>query len=401
MEKSVSNVSGEFKSRLATYALDSPDSVRNIDETLTPAPEVTIPQSSRTPRRQQAQEEEEEEEEEEELPRQTRTYKRPLTTVITASQMDAIITGRGKRSRHDNDEAEKRGGTIQTSLRDRFLRRADSNERRGRESDNDTFGLLSPEQVTTLLTTVGTDEEEIEEDDQEAEMEVEADEVQDVDSVMVEDEEPEDEAGEEDVEMDDIEDVSQPDAPPIPPKALSSPQKSDRTLYKSRQKNFVHNLTTTINPFTLSTIRAQHSLLHNQHPQHPSPLGTIASKKYAVPTEKAEERLSLSVSKDDFARMRIVGQFNLGFIIAVRERNSGGNDDGDDVEDVFIIDQHASDEKYNFERLQAETVMQVQTLARYYPPSCRTNGLTELDHNNWNLRRWRNRLFWIILTSSN
>lgn len=60
--------------------------------------------------------------------------------------------------------------------------------------------------------------------------------------------------------------------------------------------------------------------------------------------------------------MRIVGQFNLGFIIAVRERRGEG--DGEDVEDVFIIDQHASDEKHNFERLQAEIVMQVQTLAR-------------------------------------
>ena len=57
--------------------------------------------------------------------------------------------------------------------------------------------------------------------------------------------------------------------------------------------------------------------------------------------------------------MRIVGQFNLGFIIAVREREE------DEIEDVFIIDQHASDEKFNFERLQAETVMQVQALARY------------------------------------
>ena len=57
--------------------------------------------------------------------------------------------------------------------------------------------------------------------------------------------------------------------------------------------------------------------------------------------------------------MRIVGQFNLGFIIAVRERQMDS-----DIEDVFIIDQHASDEKYNFERLQAETVMQVQNLAR-------------------------------------
>mgnify|MGYP007076153507 CR=1 FL=1 len=31
----------------------------------------------------------------------------------------------------------------------------------------------------------------------------------------------------------------------------------------------------------------------------------------------AEDKLSLTVSKNDFAQMRIIGQFNLGFIIAV------------------------------------------------------------------------------------
>ena len=72
--------------------------------------------------------------------------------------------------------------------------------------------------------------------------------------------------------------------------------------------------------------------------------------------ETAEERLSLTVSKADFARMRIIGQFNLGFIIAVRP---GVNND-----ELFIIDQHASDEKFNFERLQAETVVQNQRLVR-------------------------------------
>jgi DNA mismatch repair protein PMS2 len=73
--------------------------------------------------------------------------------------------------------------------------------------------------------------------------------------------------------------------------------------------------------------------------------------------EKAEERLSLTISKNDFSRMRVIGQFNLGFIITILDR--------DDTQDLFIIDQHASDEKYNFERLQAETVISVQTLARY------------------------------------
>ncbi|KAL2000971.1 hypothetical protein VTN02DRAFT_2417 [Thermoascus thermophilus] len=55
--------------------------------------------------------------------------------------------------------------------------------------------------------------------------------------------------------------------------------------------------------------------------------------------------------------MRIIGQFNLGFILATRS-SSGSKDE------LFIIDQHASDEKYNFERLQAETVVQNQRLVQ-------------------------------------
>ncbi|KIW73773.1 hypothetical protein PV04_01866 [Phialophora macrospora] len=78
-----------------------------------------------------------------------------------------------------------------------------------------------------------------------------------------------------------------------------------------------------------------------------------------------EARLSLSVSKPDFARMRIVGQFNLGFILAVRPARPE-SDENDQLrqDEVFIIDQHASDEKYNFERLQAETVVGNQRLVR-------------------------------------
>lgn len=73
----------------------------------------------------------------------------------------------------------------------------------------------------------------------------------------------------------------------------------------------------------------------------------------------AEERLSLTVSKADFADMHIVGQFNLGFILAVRAPSSSSPNP-----DLFIIDQHASDEKYNFERLQANTIVQNQRLVR-------------------------------------
>jgi DNA mismatch repair protein PMS2 len=80
----------------------------------------------------------------------------------------------------------------------------------------------------------------------------------------------------------------------------------------------------------------------------------------------AEERLSLTVGKEDFAQMRIIGQFNLGFIITTRTSpvQAAGANSGRIGDDVFIIDQHASDEKANFERLQAETVVQNQRLVK-------------------------------------
>lgn len=64
----------------------------------------------------------------------------------------------------------------------------------------------------------------------------------------------------------------------------------------------------------------------------------------------AENELRTEISKRDFVRMEIIGQFNLGFIIVKLD------------EDLFIIDQHATDEKYNFETLQKTTVLQHQPL---------------------------------------
>ena len=85
--------------------------------------------------------------------------------------------------------------------------------------------------------------------------------------------------------------------------------------------------------------------------------------------QSPEERLSLTVSKEDFPQMRIVGQFNLGFIIALRPSHSSPSSpiDTSSSPELFIIDQHASDEKYNFERLQATTIVQNQRLVHPQP----------------------------------
>jgi DNA mismatch repair protein PMS2 len=74
----------------------------------------------------------------------------------------------------------------------------------------------------------------------------------------------------------------------------------------------------------------------------------------------AEEALSRVISKSDFERMEVLGQFNKGFIIARLRRR----DEKKGTDDLFIVDQHASDEKYNFETLQQTTVIKAQSLIR-------------------------------------
>lgn len=98
-------------------------------------------------------------------------------------------------------------------------------------------------------------------------------------------------------------------------------------------------------------------------------------------SEKVERELSRVIHKADFETMQIAGQFNLGFIIARRRQRIGGGGGGTSggstsdaaeeaagegqwMDDLFIVDQHAADEKYNFETLQAETRIRSQKLIR-------------------------------------
>ncbi|EPS64298.1 hypothetical protein M569_10482, partial [Genlisea aurea] len=66
----------------------------------------------------------------------------------------------------------------------------------------------------------------------------------------------------------------------------------------------------------------------------------------------AANELERLFRKEDFTHMKVIGQFNLGFIIG--KLNS----------DLFIVDQHAADEKYNYESLARTTVLNQQPLLR-------------------------------------
>lgn len=94
------------------------------------------------------------------------------------------------------------------------------------------------------------------------------------------------------------------------------------------------------------------------------PLDAVAEEE-ALDSGGAEEKLSLTIAKTDFANMKIIGQFNLGFILALRPSEAESECKSATGDELFIIDQHASDEKYNFERLQATTIVQSQKLV--YP----------------------------------
>lgn len=68
-----------------------------------------------------------------------------------------------------------------------------------------------------------------------------------------------------------------------------------------------------------------------------SKAASFSSSSHA-PAPVAEETLRRVIRKSDFLKMEVLGQFNLGFIIA----RLGS--------DLFIVDQHATDEKYRYDQ---------------------------------------------------
>ncbi|KAG8948328.1 hypothetical protein FRC04_009824 [Tulasnella sp. 424] len=116
----------------------------------------------------------------------------------------------------------------------------------------------------------------------------------------------------------------------------------------------------------LSTIWARVGAMPSGQSAGPSTvISNAASVTNVDSQQKAEEELSRVISKVDFESMEVVGQFNKGFIVArLRKAPEGGTGSlaTTTIDDLFLIDQHASDEKYNFETLQATTKIQSQQL---------------------------------------
>ncbi|XP_063090216.1 mismatch repair endonuclease PMS2 isoform X2 [Cavia porcellus] len=104
--------------------------------------------------------------------------------------------------------------------------------------------------------------------------------------------------------------------------------------------------------FSMSSLAKRVNQLHHQKQQNEGEQNYRKFRAKICPGENqaAEDELRKEISKTMFAEMEILGQFNLGFIVTKLK------------EDIFLVDQHAADEKYNFEMLQQHTVLQAQRL---------------------------------------
>lgn len=91
--------------------------------------------------------------------------------------------------------------------------------------------------------------------------------------------------------------------------------------------------------------------------------GDIHFNHQIVSTGEAERELDQQINKTMFRKMDIIGQFNLGFILVKLTKN------------LFIIDQHATDEKFRYETLKRETKIDNQKLIS--PKSMSLNGAQE------------------------
>lgn len=78
----------------------------------------------------------------------------------------------------------------------------------------------------------------------------------------------------------------------------------------------------------------------------------LVSKYQSLVGESLEE-----IRKLDFEKMRVIGQFNMGFILAFLPSESS-----DAQGHLLIVDQHAADEKYHYELYQRTTKLSKQPL---------------------------------------
>lgn len=156
---------------------------------------------------------------------------------------------------------------------------------------------------------------------------------------------------------------------------VSSDDDSNDNIYNnSKDKSPILEITIPLDEGVIKLVKSDKINIHSNDTSKMDEMKTSKSTPENITKIIDQEKLindiqylNLTVNKNEFTNMRIVGQFNLGFIIVIREKREQ-NDNGiieackKTGTDLFIVDQHASDEKYNFEKLIKETKIQTQLL---------------------------------------
>ena len=112
--------------------------------------------------------------------------------------------------------------------------------------------------------------------------------------------------------------------------------------------------------FSMDTLRKQHKEMttkneleadrQKKEEEEKTLIKNLKFKTKNIESKDAETELDRCITKEDFLRMKICGQFNKGFIISQLDQ------------ELFIVDQHAADEIYNFEMLQKNGKIEKQRL---------------------------------------
>ena len=112
--------------------------------------------------------------------------------------------------------------------------------------------------------------------------------------------------------------------------------------------------------FNLDTLKQQHKEMvakneddsnrQKREEEEKNLLKSLKFKTKNIESKDAENELDRCITKEDFLKMKVCGQFNKGFIISRLEQ------------ELFIVDQHAADEIYNFEMLQKDGKIEKQRL---------------------------------------
>ncbi|XP_013909697.1 PREDICTED: mismatch repair endonuclease PMS2, partial [Thamnophis sirtalis] len=146
--------------------------------------------------------------------------------------------------------------------------------------------------------------------------------------------------------------IRQPLSPKANFSAMTSEQDSGaQPLYDVPVKTARRTVSLAV-PWSTLTNRIQKQLKRQETEGEMLKFRKFRAKINPGENKTAEDELRKEIRKEMFAKMDVVGQFNLGFIIAKLKS------------DLFIIDQHATDEKYNFEMLQQHTVLEGQKLIK-------------------------------------